>query len=59
MMPHTPLLICNNNINDTERVNKRLLETSVFLKMKILILINLIQIMMKEYIQEMFLKVTL
>ena len=32
MMPHTPALLCNNNINDTERVNKRLLETSVLLK---------------------------
>jgi hypothetical protein len=32
MMPHTPAVLCNNNINDTERVNKRLLETSVLLK---------------------------
>ena len=32
MMKHTPALLCNSNINDTERVNKRLLETSVLLK---------------------------
>ena len=32
MMEHTPSLICNSNINDTERVNKRLIETSVLLK---------------------------
>ena len=32
MMEHTPALICNSNINDRERVNKRLIETSVLLK---------------------------
>ena len=32
MSDHEPLLICNKNINDRERVNKRLLETSVLLK---------------------------
>ena len=32
MIEHTPALLCNANINDRERINKNLIETSVLLK---------------------------
>ena len=41
MMPNF-LFICNHNINDRERVNKKLLDTSVLLKNENINLINLI-----------------